>query len=121
MTQSYQVKSFGNSIQRAHGALDHKTASVFFQGDYEFVPGWSVSGGLRYSWEEKEAQSANTPNCDLDFNCVFNFTDSDSWSNLSPKLGVDWQVHDNVLALVSWTKGFRSGAVATIPTHRLCQ
>ncbi len=109
LDQTYQVVLLGNSVQRSHGILDHRTASAFFQGDYTFAPGWSVTAGVRYTWEEKDVQSARTPDCDLSLNCTFSFIGRKSWNNTSAKLGLNWKVSDAVLAYASWTKGFRSG------------
>lgn len=107
--QFYHIFFFGNSNQRSRGTLDHKTASVFAQGDYEFVDNVFLTLGGRYTWEEKKARNARTPDCDLDLNCVLSDTGSKTWNNFSPKVGLSWQADPGLLLYTSWSKGFRSG------------
>ncbi len=107
--QFYHVYFFGASNQRSRGTLDHKTASIFAQGDYEFLPGAFLTLGGRYTWEEKGAQNARTPDCDIDLNCQLSDSGDETWSNFSPKVGLSWQVNPDILLYSSWTRGFRSG------------
>lgn len=113
LQQRYRLDLFGVTRFLPHGMLDHRTASIFAQGDYQFIDRWFLTLGLRYTWEEKSAVIARGNNCDSNFNCVFPFRDEESWDNTSPKIGLNWQINDDVLAYVSWTKGFRSGGYNT--------
>ena len=107
--QFYHVFFFGSSNQRSRGTLEHHTASIFAQGDYELVPDVYLTLGGRYTWEEKKARNARTPDCDLDLNCVLSDTGSETWSNFTPKVGLSWQVSEDLLLYGSWSRGFRSG------------
>jgi outer membrane receptor protein involved in Fe transport len=107
--QYYHVYFFGASNQRSGGILNHKTWSVFAQGDFEFVPNVFFTAGGRYTWEKKSARNARTPDCDLDLNCTFSDSGSKVWKNFSPKIGLSWKATPDILVYASWTKGFRSG------------
>jgi iron complex outermembrane recepter protein len=109
MEQYYHVIFFGNSNQRSRGELDHRTWSVFAQGDYEVVPGVFVTAGGRYTWEKKSAATGRTNECTVDLVCSLTDEGSTTWKNFAPKLGVSWKASPDVLLYASWTKGFRSG------------
>ncbi len=115
MEQQYNVLFFGDPALRSDGTLDHDSASVFLQGDYEFADNWFLTLGGRYTWEEKEAQNASFSDCvnlppnGFDIACDLSDSGSDDWSNFSPKVGVTWQASDDVMLYASYTEGFRSG------------
>jgi outer membrane receptor protein involved in Fe transport len=91
------------------GFLNNDAVSGFAQGDYEFIPTWFLTAGIRYNWEEKEAKVAKGNNCDLQFNCVFVFHDKTHWSEWTPKVGFTWKPQPGLLMYASWARGFRSG------------
>ena len=80
-----------------------KAPAVFAQATYEFGSGVSVVGGLRYTREKTDyfahtLGSAAGPQ-------VGHATDS----AFTPKLGVNWEVNDQLFTYASWTRGTRSG------------
>ena len=114
------------------GTQDHTVYGVFGQIDYDVSDQLTLIGGLRYSKEEKDAGityirprtecsvvggtcptsgingllSAITGGALLESN---GFTDSDDWSNVTPKVGFEYKSDDNNLGYGTYTKGFRSG------------
>jgi iron complex outermembrane receptor protein len=100
-----------------HGGGDYivDTVGVFASVDYEINDQLTLTGGLRYTDEEKEADIAslifnvNAP-CDvIAGTCLFDFQDKMSWSNVSPKLGLTYRLSDEARLYGHWTRGFRSG------------
>ncbi len=100
------------------GIQDHDTFGVFSQADISLSDAWVLNLGLRYSEEDKDAQIARfrpapqlgPSSCDLAAEtCTFDFVNSDSWDDVTPKVGVQWKGSDDVQAYAFWTKGFRSG------------
>lgn len=97
------------------GAQDHTVFGAFAQADFEVNDNLILIGGLRYSKEEKDAAvTALLPRmavCSvIDGSCpVDGFTDSDSWENLQPKLGVQYLVDDTSQIYATYTRGVRSG------------
>jgi iron complex outermembrane receptor protein len=98
------------------GEHDTKSYSAFAQLDYDLNEKWTLTAGLNYSYEEKDADIAslidnqNSPcNVVKGPDCPFDFIDDDDWSNLSPKLGATYNINDDSRVYTSWTRGYRSG------------
>ncbi|NIB43443.1 TonB-dependent receptor [Pseudomaricurvus alkylphenolicus] len=102
--------------QDGGGDYDVKSRGVFVAVDYDMSEQLSLSAGLRYTRERKSARIAslsanvNAP-CRIDQNsCPVDFSDSEDWSSLSPKLGFNYELVDHDARVYGhWTRGFRSG------------
>jgi len=82
------------------GNQDTTTTGIFFSNDFALSDAFTLTLGARYTEEDKDAQTAifnpaNSP-CTLNTSepCTFNFSDSESWSNTSPKIGLRWALND---------------------------
>jgi len=108
------------------GIQDHSTWGAFASADYLLSERLTLTAGLRYSKEEKEAKirtlqptiigPARQPDvvpagqCDvIGGNCAFDFKDDKSWSSVTPKVGVTWTPNDQTQVYSFLTRGFRSG------------
>ena len=98
------------------GEHDTKSYSAFAQLDYDLNEKWTLTAGLNWSYEEKDADiaslidNANKPcNVVKGPDCPFDFSDDDDWSNVSPKLGATYNLNDDSRVYASWTRGYRSG------------
>jgi len=103
------------------GNQEHQTWGIFAQGDYDLTETLNLTLGIRYTEEEKDIQVArfNPSNpCDLTAaDCLFDdpndpilgFVPSASFSNVTPKIALQWTPRENLQLYASWTKGFRSG------------
>ena len=112
------------------GTQDQTTLAFFTNADIELNPEVTMTLGLRYTYEKKEAEIATfrggiflapgvplpaalggVPSaCDFDAEtCNFDFVDDANWNNVTPKVGMQWHPTDEVLLYTFWTKGFRSG------------
>ena len=100
------------------GDMDHKTWGLFASADYHLSKALTLTMGLRYTHEEKDAKVINadpmadgTPCVGATYaGCTFDSL-SDKWNNLTPKLGLNWQVNEESMLYALYTKGFRSGGV----------
>lgn len=101
-----------NSVEFNDMVVDN--IAIYTQGSYQLTEQWSLTAGFRFTYEEKEfTRSQFKP----DSSAVLGFpffsvplaTLRDSWSNFSPKAGVEYKVNDDTLVYASFTKGFRSG------------
>ncbi len=98
------------------GVYDVETFGLFMAGDYDLTDWLTLTAGLRYTHEAKEADITNlarngaTP-CHIVNGpaCPSHFKDGESWNNLSPKIGLTYRFDDDTLAYAHWTRGFRSG------------
>ena len=101
---------FGVNLQRALGGdMDTENFGVFWNNDFQVSDRVTLTAGLRYTDESKSAQII-TGGCsdNVGFNCTFLDLDGD-WSNVTPKLGVQFRMTDEAQFYAFWTKGYRSG------------
>ncbi len=97
------------------GRQEQSTVGIFGQADISLTDALSVNLGLRYTHEEKDVVIStlilNTTQCDVRIpgSCSEDFADSKSWKNLTPKVGLTWEVNPDLNTYASWTRGVRSG------------
>ena len=99
------------------GQQTHQVWGAFANLDFALTDAITLSGGLRYTEEEKDANvSYIIPRAEpcsvVGSTCPFEttgFSDSDSWSNLNPKLAVTYEPNETLLTYAQWTVGNRSG------------
>ncbi|WP_298914683.1 TonB-dependent receptor [uncultured Algimonas sp.] len=106
------------------GQQSHQVLGAFVNVDYAIADNFILTAGLRYSDEEKDAgityvQPRLAPCSIVAGTCPFDglnftgapngYTDDDSWSNWTPKLGAQYFFDDDWQAYATYTKGFRSG------------
>ena len=101
--------------QDGGGEYEVETYAAFGSMDYDINTQWTLSVGLRYTYEEKSVDVAslsanvNAPCNVIDGSCPFDFVDSEDWSSLSPKIGVVYNISDDARIYAHWVRGFRSG------------
>lgn len=118
----------GQLTQDGGGLYGVETTAAFTALDYEISETLILTAGLRYTREEKEAQVAtlpfntNAPCNVLEGTCTYDFVDSKTWTNVSPKLGVIMPLNEDVTVYAHWARGFRSGGynlrnTSVLPTN----
>ena len=114
----YRILNFGRIQQNGGGLYDVETFGLFMSGDYDLTDHLTLTAGLRYTHENKEAEISNlTLNtgrvCKIvrgpGPDCPSHFEGDESWNNLSPKIGLTYRFNDDTLVYAHWTRGFRSG------------
>lgn len=82
---------------------DHQTESFAIFGDFdvELSERLRLSVGARYSWDDKEFIRTVAPGAV--------FTNEDSWSEFTPRVSLDFDVTDDILAYASYARGYRAG------------
>lgn len=104
----------GGALQRALGGdMNAKNTGIFWNNDFFLNEDWTLTAGLRYTDEEKTARiitSVAGVGCAevVTFDCTFDPLEG-SWSNVTPKLGIQWAYNDNSHVYAYYSKGFRSG------------
>jgi iron complex outermembrane recepter protein len=106
--------TFGGALGTVNTAgvarQDQSNWAVFLQGNYKLTDRFSLTAGGRYTKEDKQIDFSPPGRCALDFStCSLVLPGKKDWSAFSPKLGVEFQVADDMLTYLSWTRGFRSG------------
>jgi len=101
----------GNQGQNTYGA--------FTSNDFAVTEALTLSAGVRYTFEDKDAQitaqSLAPPGspqpCVFLSNdpCLVDFNESEEFENFSPRLGFQYRVNDDTQFYGSWSRGFRAG------------
>ena len=94
------------------GDMSSENFGLFVNNDVHVNDTLTVSAGLRYTLESKDARiiSGVGGGCAdvVTFDCSFD-TLNGHWDNITPKLGFRWAFADNSQLYGFWSKGYRSG------------
>lgn len=102
--------AFGTIIGGLGGDQAHKNYGAFLSADYRITDQFTLTAGARYTEEKKTANVTRFGLCDVTtLICAPDFSDSEKWTNVTPKIGVRWDASDDAMVYAHWTKGFRSG------------
>lgn len=105
----------GTVTQDGGGDYSVESRGVFIAGDYAVNDNLTLSAGLRYTRETKEAEIAsltantNLPCNTIDGTCPIDFEDDESWNSLSPKFGFSYALDNGANVYGYWARGYRSG------------
>lgn len=108
------------------GLHDVTTMGAFASVDYDLTDDLILTAGLRYTYEEKEAEVVSLSQnrtrledglitCHVyepeagEATCVADFVDDKDWSYVSPKLGLTYHLSDDARVYGHWSRGIRSG------------
>ncbi len=119
----YDAIIFQSLTAEKSGCNNSESYAIYGQGSYNITDKLSFTVGARYTEEEKEANV----NDDLRFSIEYPesgwipgyvrgdlpktevLNDSKTWSRFTPKLGVEYQVDDDMMVFASYSQGFKSG------------
>ena len=97
--------------------------ALFGEVNYKLLPRLTVTGGLRYTWEDKDGfystevfgglPTTNTAlvNAKLSILRPQTYSAHNAEGNLSGRANVAWQVSDGINAYASYARGFKSGGI----------
>ncbi len=123
--QSLRLNAVPTWMNRSGGGTqDSETFGVFLNLDYAVTDTITISGGLRWTEEEKSTASHALNNnrafegsqrfigCGLvvgDGTCIIDLEAKDDWSNLSYRAGITWDIDDSTMLYGSLSRSFRAG------------
>lgn len=121
--ESRDLSFFGGAPQFGGGRQQHDALGLFGEVDVPLAPALSLKAGLRFSHEEKTGTityvRARAACSVIAGTCPFTgervedenngFTDTRSWSALSPRLVLNYAANADTLLFASWARGQRSG------------
>lgn len=111
----HRILAFGATHQYGGGDYEVTSMGIFTAADYALTDNLTLTAGVRFTREEKEAQVANlTLNTNrpcniIDGTCPFDFDDDETWNSWSPKLGFMYELESDARIYGSWSRGHRSG------------
>ncbi|MGI9229594.1 MAG: TonB-dependent receptor [Gammaproteobacteria bacterium] len=80
--------------------------ALFFEADYDLLDQWTLTLGGRYSVDDKSSEHAGAPTL---------ARVSEDWNEFTPKVGLRYQMRDDLMMYAGWTKGYRSGGFVGRP------
>jgi len=104
-------------VANDQSAQDNETDSyaVFGQMTWDISDQWSSDFGLRYTKEKKDTASDMVSGGFGIIGETFQAEASENWSDLSPKVAVNFRPAENVTYYASIAKGFKSGGFQGAP------
>ncbi|ARN75502.1 TonB-dependent receptor [Oceanicoccus sagamiensis] len=94
----------GGVLTDADGSQEATAFAIFGEGSYSISEVTSITAGIRYSDEEKDFQLSP-----LFFPTEARVDESDSWDDITYRLGIDHQINDTTMLYASFATGFKSG------------
>lgn len=91
-----------------------ETAAAYLQADFEIVPNLTITGGARYTWEQKNLEffrSTRFPGFGFDSAAAIaaGIPLELTQKRVTPRVAVSYKLDPNVLLFASVTNGFKSG------------
>ena len=100
---------------------DVESFSVFGSFDYQINDKWELSGGLRYTEEDRKAVGGNIFENSGAFGfgpTSIQYTPSDTSDNLSPELTISYHPREDIMLFAAYKTGFQSAGISnpgTVP------
>lgn len=86
-----------------------KSSAVFFEGDYLLTDNWTLTFGGRYTKDKKTNAYVDVGMPELEVKGGPDNPFRESWDEFTPKLGVRYQMNDDLMFYGLYSKGFRAG------------
>jgi iron complex outermembrane receptor protein len=100
-------------VQVLYEAQETTSVAAFVQGDWQFAEDWTLTLGVRWTREEKDFIAGQAYLTTVERQDAFAypaFADLDNtWTELSPKVGLTYQLNDNAIMFGTYSEGFHSG------------
>lgn len=90
------------------GTTNAESYAAYFHGNYRFTDRFALTGGLRYTSEKKNINYSIIDQTGF-FTTIIDFQDSRKDNEWSPKIGLNFDMNDDVMLYVSYSEGFKSG------------
>lgn len=108
-----QVEAGGDVTQILFETQKTESIAFFAQGDYTFAEDWTITAGLRWTEEKKHFIAGQSYLSNVERQRARNFPGfadlSNTWDEISPKVGLTYQWNDNAIVYASYSEGFHSG------------
>lgn len=97
--------------------LDGSSYAAFAHAGYKVTDAFSLTAGARISKEKKDFRYYEVRPLQNNLVSFNNVKAGDTWDVFTPKLGAEYKFDSNMMAYVSWSKGFKAGGVNGRPTR----
>lgn len=95
---------------------DTSSYAGFFEADWAFAEDWKLTLGGRYTRDEKETRVEDPLfQADLDVVGGYDNPAKESWSEFTPKVGLQYRFSPSFMTYVLYSRGFRAGGFSGRP------
>ncbi|HVF17156.1 MAG TPA: TonB-dependent receptor, partial [Steroidobacteraceae bacterium] len=100
-----------NAVSANAADITTHSFAAFAHGDLDLGESFTLSAGLRYTYEERELlfDLDGTRSGAFNIGTLRNFEDSDTESRFTPELSASYRVAPDVLMYATYAEGFKSG------------
>ena len=101
-----------NFLRTIDDDLTTTSTAAFVHADWEFMPTWSLAGGVRWTRDRKDYTRSTSTFWGAPFaglNETVAFSDNASWTAVTPSISLQKEFSDNLMGYVSANRGFKSG------------
>ena len=103
----------GNITQVLYETQDTTSSAAFVQADYDLTDDLTLTAGIRWTEEKKDFIAGQAYLSNVERQLERNFPAyadlSQTWTEISPKIGLTYRINDSSMAFVSYSEGFHSG------------
>jgi len=89
--------------------VKNQSYALFGQSSFKLSERWSVTGGLRWTRDDKEMQLIHQRLGSGTYVAPPGTVLEDNWSEITPKIGVELQANRDAMIYASFANGFKSG------------
>jgi iron complex outermembrane receptor protein len=107
----YRVGGRTTAIVTTDNQVHSVSRAMFGQIDYRITDRLELSGGLRYTRDEKRTTLSNP------FTGVFVGEASNEWSKVTGKVGINFYVNDSVMLYALYSTGYNAGGYNQLLTY----
>lgn len=104
---------FGSIFGTTNGITETESTAVFGDWSYALTDRLSLNAGLRITREEKRGIAFNAGYSDATFATITSvsadYDQKETFNSTSPKIGLDYQVSDDLMVYGHISRGFKSG------------
>jgi iron complex outermembrane receptor protein len=107
----YRVGGTRTTMVTTDNQVDSVSRAVFGQVDYRLTEKLELTTGLRYTQDEKTTTLSNP------FTGVFVGEDSNEWSKVTGRLGLNYYANDNLMLYALYSTGYNAGGYNQLLTY----
>lgn len=96
-----------NRLEWRYRETDNKSYAAYGQATYAINPKWSVTAGLRYTYEER--YFLNEEHNLVSGQLISRIAGEDDFDAVTPMLNLAYTPFDGLLLYASWSQGFKAG------------
>lgn len=90
-------------------AVKNTSYALFTQSTLQLSEQWSATAGVRWTRDEKEMELTHRREASNVFIVGPNRVLAKTWSEVTPKLGVEFKINPDMMLYVSYSNGYKSG------------